>query len=357
MKNFFPVGCGNVEGEKVLQIDVEGDVSLKKFEVRMRIVTPLFMGGAEPSVLAEVRAPALKGTLRYWYRVADPAYRDHEFEIFGSTCAQSSFLLRAPVVRGNNERFKASVSTGMGYLGFSMRGDKKSPPRPYLPPGRELGFEMIFRKEPREYGLRAVAASWWLMALLGGLGARSRRGFGSLEITGWPGEFELPVPAPDKTVKEWWDRFNAGLKLIRRWFPGSPDLTRTVLSGARFYLFKSGYKDYQGALNRLGTELKEFRSQLSRLDRTALGLPMVVQGKGTYEGTEHKRSASPVFFRVVRIGGMYYPLVAVLKAPLLEAGEKIAYSGKRLSPPDRDAVLGDFCRRMKENSQQEAIYE
>jgi CRISPR-associated protein Cmr1 len=54
-------------------------------EATFRIVTPLFLGGAKPNDCAELREASIKGALRFWYRAADPNYRQEEARIFGGT--------------------------------------------------------------------------------------------------------------------------------------------------------------------------------------------------------------------------------------------------------------------------------
>jgi len=40
---------------------------MEKLEVTFRIVTPMFLGGADPNIQAELRPPSIKGAMRYWY--------------------------------------------------------------------------------------------------------------------------------------------------------------------------------------------------------------------------------------------------------------------------------------------------
>ncbi len=41
---------------------------MDKLVVTLKTVTPLFLGGANPNDTAELRAPSIKGALRFWYR-------------------------------------------------------------------------------------------------------------------------------------------------------------------------------------------------------------------------------------------------------------------------------------------------
>src|SRR5207249_10044589 len=87
---------------------------------------------------------------------------------------------------------------------------------------------------------------------IGGLGTRSRRGFGTLALKDlevvegskneWS-ELEQLVPAHSTTTADdWLNRFESGLDDLREWFtPVHTPVTRTVLgSDTRFYLFREG---------------------------------------------------------------------------------------------------------------------
>ena len=45
-------------------------------EFEVEIVTPLFLGGADPNK-AELRAPSIKGALRFWWRALNPHFSLH----------------------------------------------------------------------------------------------------------------------------------------------------------------------------------------------------------------------------------------------------------------------------------------
>jgi CRISPR-associated protein Cmr1 len=45
---------------------------MEKLTVTLKTITPLFLGGAEPVMQAELCAPSIKGAMRLWYRAIDP---------------------------------------------------------------------------------------------------------------------------------------------------------------------------------------------------------------------------------------------------------------------------------------------
>lgn len=44
---------------------------MERLVVTLKTITPLFLGGAEPDKWAELRAPSIKGAMRFWYRAID----------------------------------------------------------------------------------------------------------------------------------------------------------------------------------------------------------------------------------------------------------------------------------------------
>lgn len=47
---------------------------LVTLQATYRLVTPMFLGGADQNNCAELRAPSIKGALRFWYRTIDPGF-------------------------------------------------------------------------------------------------------------------------------------------------------------------------------------------------------------------------------------------------------------------------------------------
>lgn len=237
---------------------------LVTLQATYRIITPMFLGGADPNNCAELRAPSINGALRFWWRAIDPDYRDreHEARIFGGAGkgeGQAMFLLR--VTRSREEKndwppknyggFDAPGSkNGMRYLSFPLKmGDNE---RKYIKPGTSFTLQLTFKTLPAIEHYRRIVAALWLLGHLGGLGSRSRRGFGTLALQEWfvegdtwP-ELTQLLPAHDaKSAEAWVSKFEAGITKLKEWLQPnatSPPDDHTVLNGkARFYLFNRGY--------------------------------------------------------------------------------------------------------------------
>jgi CRISPR-associated protein Cmr1 len=171
------------------------------------VVTPLFGGGAQPDASAEVRPPSLKGVLRFWWRALAWSrlagdlreIRALEAKIFGAagdenTGRQGSFLLR--VLHGPPPRClrkgevltpKQPVGPGARYFGYGLFGAKAGQlKRPCLLAPITFTAELVSRGSLDATVVDALK----LMGLLGRLGSRTRRGWGSLSLLSLQGDTE-----------------------------------------------------------------------------------------------------------------------------------------------------------------------
>jgi len=183
----------------------------------MEVTTPLFNGGADPEHTGEVRVPSLRGALRFWFRAlvglgVGPDLRAlarTEAAVFGDTNAASAVAIRIPnppaaQPEGRPEWIQLAGGRWVVYLlgqglgdvrAFSgprpatRRGPGRGPGlpaervpvrRPFVPAGER--FDLQLRLTGNEHAAALVVASLWLLCAYGGLGARSRRGFGGLRI-------------------------------------------------------------------------------------------------------------------------------------------------------------------------------
>ena len=184
------------------------------------IVTPMFLGGAHQKQ-SELRPPAVKGALRFWWRAmswgqcwedagedevqALQVLHSREAEIFGSASSehgggQSCFRLR---VDGPQVKQPPEASLGHVYLlGLGLYDHTKGCTRETaIPPGeRPLTVGLRFRRKTPADQRDQVARALMLWGLLGGLGSRSRRGLGSIALHKLEGS-DLKVPEDVATLK------------------------------------------------------------------------------------------------------------------------------------------------------------
>ncbi len=179
-----------------------------------RIVTPMFLGDADQKATS-LRPPSIKGALRFWWRAlnwgrcleetgtASEALKDlHKKEacLFGSAAdetnsGQGLFLLNVqysgrPLEPGQLPQ----AQLGHQYLlGQGLYNFKEKYLRSALEPS-ECRLRLLFRPRTTNKDRESIAQALLVMGLLGGLGSRSRKGFGSLAIQTLEGSV-LQVPS------------------------------------------------------------------------------------------------------------------------------------------------------------------
>lgn len=337
----------------------------------LQVVTPMFCKGAGPA--AELRAPSVKGMLRFWYRAVTLGYygdwkkvRQGEQRVFGSADkGQGIFLLQVEGEKLSYEREpdkKGGELTkgGCGYLAYgllewdkSIKGNKLV--RQYIQPGGEFSLRLHFknkvadleeRKQDQQHLIQAIKA--W--SLFGGMGARSRRGFGSVGLkiltlngtTLWQPpdtlaelkarmeellqEFPLPLGLPAYTA---WSEKSQVVLLAKEKTP----LDALEEAGRALLRYRSaGVKKGAGrVLLQLNNEavkkfafpedsawltkaIKENGKGLDRLpDKAVFGLPL---GYGNLKVTVggNVRRASPLFMHIQPVGQEYAAVLSVLPA-------------------------------------------
>ena len=137
---------------------------------------------------AEIRSPSIRGAMRFWIRVLMggvvkdriDALKGLEANVFGTTERASSVrVLVHPFANFPTGNFDFG-KPGLRYLGYGLSSTRDSPPPAYIAPGAKFSISLTSGDEVR---LNQAAASIWMLLNMGSLGARSRRGWGSLRVT------------------------------------------------------------------------------------------------------------------------------------------------------------------------------
>ncbi|RMF60003.1 MAG: type III-B CRISPR module RAMP protein Cmr1 [Calditrichaeota bacterium] len=144
---------------------------MKRMTFHCETITPMFLAGADGRT-PELRPPSIKGMLRFWWRAIRAteveSLREDEAYIFGSSnekIGRSKFRL---LLRGE---IKSVDTQPLPH----HSGDKKSFSLPAIGAGNL--FKIITDADEDIQNLIIVAS------ILGGVGKRARRGFGSFRIT------------------------------------------------------------------------------------------------------------------------------------------------------------------------------
>jgi len=283
---------------------------MQKLVARFRIVTPMFLAGVDQNK-SELREPSIKGAMRFWYRAIDPLYEEKEAELFGGSGdrdGQAKFMLRirrsgVKAERWDRNRYNLFYErnpkhgnhipqhatdrratwqlNGVRYLGFSLFMRDHSARRPLLPGKEDFTLEIFLRKNPGVEQRRCIIASLWLLGHFGGLGTRSRRGFGTLSLQSislengedWPEVEELPLAKDASDTKKWKETYSRVLKKLKQeWFPGQRKVDHTVFGDStKICLLKTGQKGrsissnqmeaWEYALDAAGKALQGFRQR------------------------------------------------------------------------------------------------
>jgi len=164
-------------------------MSTHKLQATLETVTPLFLGGSDPRGQPELRAASFRGAMRFWLRALlggvlgdrpDKIFQC-ESQVFGSTDHASPVVVRLEPHNLGSDGFNPLPHK---QVTFRFNGFK---------PGQRFDICLLSRDED---ALQQAQKALQLLCYLGGLGRRSRRGFGSLQIT----DGELALTA--KTAKE-----------------------------------------------------------------------------------------------------------------------------------------------------------
>ena len=369
---------------------------MKRLEVRFKVVTPCFLGGHGHQ--AELRLPSIKGALRFWWRAITyarmaEANRDGIIErlasaersLFGaSETGQSRLIMTLNAEDGRLQVLKngtilrdahgATVGPGARYLGYGVMEafasrNKRTEAGQLTRSCLAAPFDVSLRIGARETEpLRSIAPALRLLGLLGGLGSKSRKGYGSVNLTALEGD-GVDRWRPPRTE----DDYRKELCTLLQDAEGchdEPDIS-AFSAHARVDAFES-HRTPLAALNAYGEAMVRYRSwgrngqilngeqahARFREDhewmydrppspdfhprRAVFGLPHNY-GKGKMvEPESHDRRASPLLFHVHETGSRYVGVAVLLRSRFLPNGERIR-AGRASVPAKPDwNVLTDF---------------
>lgn len=273
------------------------------------IITPMFLGNAEPkgSNGCELRPSAIKGALRFWWR-AMQTERDwkklleRENSIFGSAGdeegkgGRSKVIIDVELRSGcqptNNGFHEGSqkvkrVITGttrkfyiLGYLGYGameyVGGERGYKYRHYLPVGGE--FEIRLQYSSAVLNAQELKDYFYLMSIFGGLGSKSRNGFGRFKVTNHQFDYSQAgvcafVNGLKQNPRASWTAVSQDLGLFKTTSTG--DWKAALGSLGKVYLVsRTAFPNGAGTTN-------GFEAQHSWNKRPYLGAP-VLEGKNSH---------------------------------------------------------------------------
>ncbi len=273
----------------------------------LNLITPCFCAGASPAQ-AEIRAPSIRGKLRWWFRVLGGT-QDQETAVFGGAAGEagvaSALITRVspPSTRKPWQPIDFPGVSNTGYLLYFARASSEGQrwvQTGAVPSGSSFQLHLTWRRavEARSKALFDLALDAFL--LLGTLGLRSSRGLGAFETSEAP--FSIPV-------------FEELLARIHRHQP----------------LLLAHLAEFEGAesqlLDALGAQLRGLRSGGYSAGRQGNSQPSPL-------GASSPRQASAVYLRPVKTPNQAFRIV-VFEAP---ANKVLETAFRRGAPRLKDGI-------------------
>ncbi len=352
-----------------------------------RLITPLYGGGAktqQPDEVTVVRSSEIRGLLRFWWRATRGGQFKGSLEkmcaaeeaIWGAAAKEdkgpSPISLAVEVINRGHEIRQVTVRTKRGEKRVKI-GDPSSPYGYVAFPLRDnngsvwggVEFELhitlhtaTVKVDDREFNLQEeIDAALWAWETFGGVGARTRRGFGALQLTKVDGK-----PVTEHAMEEIRQSIHKGLSKDghvkgSQWPDGVPHLHPAMmwvvtarrndadrawkdLFGALKKFRQARYPDKKGrpygrskwpepdAIRRItGAHSPGHAPQhpvTNKFPRGRFGLPIIFQFKDEekgdpqktiLEGSEHERFASRLILRPLACQGGAVGLACVLEGP------------------------------------------
>ncbi|MEQ9714980.1 MAG: type III-B CRISPR module RAMP protein Cmr1 [Candidatus Asgardarchaeum sp.] len=252
-------------------------------EFTLEAVTPIFMYGADTNV-PEIRASAIKGLLRWWFRAilggvkfSQGIYKGNvllekvkeEEKIWGTTNEKSKVIVKVFPIKLYKKPFPILLKgerlrergKGIKYLGFGVSN------KVCITYGSKIKITIAFRSRVSRMEENKVLASLWLLLNLGNIGSRCRRGFGSLrvekDITIDEIEFRSPANVNDLEkylkagVQKCLDLF--GWKGVSVETQSLPEFSMIVPKFWKMKILDDIYSSPLEAINELGIKIREYR--------------------------------------------------------------------------------------------------
>jgi CRISPR-associated protein Cmr1 len=269
--------------------------SFIEMKLTLELLTPQYGGGVQAGELDEQARPSgIKGQIRYWWRLLK---QQSQHGIFGAAVnekegGRSNVLLRCSKWKKFSKSNIAKASKSQKRNGLSYGLDVLSnDDAPLRTQGQftltvKLSREMLSEEQRQEV---SEALAWWLA--FGGIGARTRRGFGQLKVIKQENDHDAP-------------RLTDPVAYLLSQKPRVADCADDQFE---LFLFANGDKSSQSALQALNEGLdryREFRQDLNKGIRSPYGRskwpePDAIRTLGGTSHPEHRpeHKAGEVFPR------------------------------------------------------------
>ena len=250
----------------------------------LETITPVFINGYDQT---ELRPSSFKGSIRYWFRAAiaeESIQKLHNKEknIFGSTDKVSTFSIRIKNLNEINNNSKNITR-------LCPLPHKKEKSNFKLPAfKKDIAFDVLLTQKDKNLDL--LRDIFILSLLLGGIGQRSRRGFGSIQDTNVTfnnkGDFLKKVSNILKKISSKECKIKNNELIFATSKKYDYPVIKKVIIGKSF--------DREKILNMIGNATHNHNDRA-----IGNGVP---------------RMASPVYITIKKIGQDFYPIITKLEA-------------------------------------------
>ena len=333
---------------------------LKTVHFEIETITPMFISGPDQGK-AELRAPSIKGLLRFWWRAMHPIssmdiLKQKESSIFGSggenDSGGSSFSIRLVyntvptakekfpkqniIVASKGKTFPVNILEYLAYGTYKYEGKEKGNVflREWIKPGTKFHIDMTFFEETY---IDEVLESMRVFSLFGGIGSRSRNGFGGFSILNDDEAFgSLSFIGSSKDA---YNR-NSIVSLVRK-IENQPYTSFTQRT--KLFRSKTPHVTWDSALAEIGKIYRSARESLERRHvyekRQYVGAPIIADKK---DKSFLDRHAKPYFMRVAREGTQYSSYILYLPSLYAQGLDKDQF-GSTIDHDVVDERFSEIC--------------
>jgi len=312
---------------------------MQKIEADYEIVTPMFIGGGDKHEEPEIRPPSIKGALRFWWRAlqwgsclkqaegnADKALQalhEQEAELFGAAFKDNQYgqglctlKLKNVIPKGVEENWPISNNnSGSGYLGYGLDKTTDEAHRKAISQGK-FAVCLMLKKGVSTEQIQQLKNTLIIWGLLGGIGSRARRGFGSVAIK----------KLDDKSYKfDNLGQYEAAINLLLNTIILAPEMPVFTALNEEMHIAHAGQSnDVRRLMDRVGIQYKTARKEAGPgLAKLPFGLPLA-GNRGASD--EENRRSSPLLMHIHPIDKQFVALMSFIPADFHPAHQK----GKQL---------------------------
>ncbi len=301
---------------------------MQSIEADYNIVTPMFIGGGDKADAPEIRPPSVKGALRFWWRAlqwgaclnlchqnASAALKElhrQEAELFGAavkvkeeTYGQGLCRIKLKNVqpKGIEQGWPKNNDGGAGFLGYGLDATQNGDPHRKAISQGSFTVCLMLKATISSEQVNQLKNTLLLWGLLGGLGSRSRRGFGSVAIK--------RLDAQDFDFKQSVDYYKCINDLLKPidFAPAIPLFT--ALNEAMNIAQVGKHKDFKRLMDQLGAQYKLARQEAGKgRAKAPFGLPLA----GNKGGEDESRRSSPLLMHIHSVNNEFVAMVTFIPA-------------------------------------------